>query len=95
MSASKKLLVVDIAAFGWNLVSDLPEFQPAQTFFPAVTSVFQACFRTGAQIGAHGMIANGLFFKDTRKSSSGSKARRSCRGRAIGKSSALVAAKSG
>ena len=67
VSASKKLLVVDIAAFGWNLVSHLPEFQPAQTFFPAVTSVFQACFRTASQIGEHGMIANGLFFKDLTK----------------------------
>ena len=67
VSASKKLLVVDLAAFGWNLVSHLPEFQPAQTFFPAVTSVFQASFRTASQIGAHGMVANGLFFKDLSK----------------------------
>jgi hypothetical protein len=67
VSALKKLLVVDLAAFGWSLVSHLPEFRPAQTFFPAVTSVFQACFRTAAPIGAHGLIANGLFFKDLRK----------------------------
>jgi predicted AlkP superfamily pyrophosphatase or phosphodiesterase len=62
-----KLLVVDLAAFGWGLVSHLPEFAPAQTFFPAVTSVFQACFRTAALSGAHGLVANGLFFKDLTK----------------------------
>jgi predicted AlkP superfamily pyrophosphatase or phosphodiesterase len=67
VSALKKLLVVDLAAFGWSLVSHLPEFRPAQTFFPAVTSVFQACFRTAAPVGAHGLIANGLFFKDLTK----------------------------
>jgi predicted AlkP superfamily pyrophosphatase or phosphodiesterase len=62
-----KLLVVDIAALGWNLASKLPEFAPAQTFFPAVTSVFQACFRTAALPAAHGLVSNGLFFKDLRK----------------------------
>ncbi len=67
MPSPKKLLVVDIAAFGWNLVKNLPEFQPATTFFPAVTSVFQACFRTAATPGAHGLVANGLFFRDLRK----------------------------
>jgi len=67
VSALKKLLVVDLAAFGWSLVSHLPEFQPVQTFFPAVTSVFQACFRTAAPIAAHGLIANGLFFKGLTK----------------------------
>jgi predicted AlkP superfamily pyrophosphatase or phosphodiesterase len=67
VSAPKKLLVVDIAALGWKLVSHLPEFRPAQTFFPAVTSVFQACFRTAAEIGAHGLVANGLFFRDLTK----------------------------
>ncbi len=67
MPAPKKLLVVDIAALGWNLVSHLPEFAPAHTFFPAVTSVFQACFRTAAPVADHGLIANGLFFKDLNK----------------------------
>lgn len=67
VASPKKLLVVDIAALGWNLVSHLPEFQPAETFFPAVTSVFQAGFRTGAQVGAHGLVANGLFFPELRK----------------------------
>ncbi len=67
MSIPKKLLVVDIAALGWNLVSHLPEFQKATTVFPAVTSVFQASFRTGAPVGTHGLVANGLFFRELRK----------------------------
>ncbi len=67
VSASKKLLVVDIAALGWNLVSNLPEFKSAQTFFPAVTSVFQASFRTATTPGTHGLVANGLFFRDLHK----------------------------
>ena len=45
----------------------LPEFRPAETFFPAVTSVFQACFRTAAPVGEHGLVANGLFFRELSK----------------------------
>ncbi len=67
MAHSQKLLVVDVAALGWNLVSHLPEFQPVQTVFPAVTCTFQASFRTAALPGSHGMIDNGLFFRDLRK----------------------------
>ncbi|MEY5010246.1 MAG: hypothetical protein RLZZ253_1385 [Verrucomicrobiota bacterium] len=67
MATPKKLLVIDVAALGWNLVKDLPEFRSATTFFPAVTSVFQAGFRTAADAGQHGLVANGLFFKDLRK----------------------------
>ncbi|MES2570784.1 MAG: nucleotide pyrophosphatase/phosphodiesterase family protein [Verrucomicrobiota bacterium] len=67
MPTPNKLLVVDIAALGANLVSHLPEFQSAQTFFPALTSVFQAGFRTGEETGAHGLVANGLFFRDLNK----------------------------
>jgi len=65
--AQKKLLVVDIAALGWNLASELEGFAPASTVFPALTSVFQASFRTGALPGVHGLVANGLFFRDLRK----------------------------
>jgi predicted AlkP superfamily pyrophosphatase or phosphodiesterase len=66
-SPRKKLLVVDIAALGWSAVSHLPEFQPAQTVFPAVTCTVQASFRTAAAPQAHGMVGNGLFFRDLRK----------------------------
>ena len=67
MSTPKKLLVIDIAAFGWNLVSHLPEFRPAQAVWPALTCTAQASFRTAATPGAHGIVANGLFFKDLTK----------------------------
>ncbi|MEO7799596.1 MAG: hypothetical protein ABIY47_17915, partial [Opitutaceae bacterium] len=42
VTARKKLLVVDIAALGWNLVSHLPEFRPAEAVFPAETCTAQA-----------------------------------------------------
>src|SRR6266581_4715222 len=67
MVSPRKLLVVDIAALGWNAVAGLPDFQPAQTVFPAVTCTVQASFRTGAEVGEHGMVGNGLFFRDLRK----------------------------
>lgn len=68
MTAPKKLLVVDIAAFGWNLVKHLPEeFHPAQATWPALTCTAQATFRTGAAPQQHGIVANGLFFKDLTK----------------------------
>jgi predicted AlkP superfamily pyrophosphatase or phosphodiesterase len=63
----RKLLILDIAAFGWNLVSHLPEFRAAQSIFPAVTCPVQASVRTGLPIGEHGLVANGLFFEDVRK----------------------------
>jgi predicted AlkP superfamily pyrophosphatase or phosphodiesterase len=65
--APKKLLVVDIAAFGWNLVRHLPEFRPAQSVWPAITCAAQASFRTAALPQQHGIVANGLFFKDLTK----------------------------
>ncbi len=48
-------------------MQDLPRFQSATPFFPAVTCTAQASFRTASQPQAHGMIANGLFFRDLRK----------------------------
>jgi predicted AlkP superfamily pyrophosphatase or phosphodiesterase len=67
MPNSRKLLVVDIAALGWNAVSHLSGFQPAQTVFPAVTCTVQASFRTAAAPQEHGMVGNGLFFRELRK----------------------------
>lgn len=67
MSAHRKLLVIDVAALGWNLVSHLPGFRPAEAIFPAVTCPVQASFRTGQPTGGHGLVANGLFFEDLRK----------------------------
>jgi predicted AlkP superfamily pyrophosphatase or phosphodiesterase len=67
VSKTRKLLVVQFAALGWNLVRDRKEFAPTQTVFPGLTCVFQASFRTGAVPGAHGVVANGLFFPDLTK----------------------------
>jgi len=73
MAKTKKLLVVDIAALGWNLVSENPsrsanfDFKKASTLFPAVTCPIQASFRTARLPCDHGMIANGIFSANTRK----------------------------
>ena len=68
---SKKLLILDVAALGYDLLADrdLTEiagltFRPAETVFPALTCPVQASFRTARPPGAHGMVANGLFFRD-------------------------------
>jgi len=62
-----KLLVVQVAALGWDLVKELPGFRPAEAFFPAVTCCAQAGFRTGCLPRAHGMVANGVHLPDLRK----------------------------
>jgi len=67
VSFSKKLLVVDVAALGWNVASALEEFAPAASVFPGLTSVAQATFRTGTSPGAHGIVGNGFLFRDLRK----------------------------
>lgn len=67
VSVPRKLLVVQVAALGWNLVRDRSEFRPAQTVFPALTCPFQASFRTIATPGQHGLLANGLFFPELTK----------------------------
>jgi predicted AlkP superfamily pyrophosphatase or phosphodiesterase len=64
---SNKLLVVQVAALGWDLVKDLPGYHPAQSFFPAVTCSAQASFRTASLPREHGMIANGTRLPDLRK----------------------------
>ena len=64
---SKKLLVIDVAALGWNMASKLPGFQSTQTVFPAVTCTAQASFRTAAAPAEHGMVANGLYYPTLRK----------------------------
>ena len=68
----KKLLVVQVAALGWDLVApdgaetatwlDM-EFTPAGAVFPAATCPAQASFRTASPPGAHGMVANGLYHR--------------------------------
>jgi predicted AlkP superfamily pyrophosphatase or phosphodiesterase len=63
----KKLLVVQVAALGWDLVKDLPGFHSAESGFPAVTCTAQAGFRTASLPRAHGMVSNGVRLPDLRK----------------------------
>lgn len=72
MPANKKLLVVDVAALGWDLVSkqkppDGLVFKGIETVFPAVTCVAQASFRTAMPPAGHGLISNGQYFRDLKK----------------------------
>ena len=70
-----KLLVIEVAALGygvwdrlkkgnfWDKLND----QSIDTVFPAVTCTVQASFRTALPPSEHGMIANGLFDRNLRK----------------------------
>lgn len=68
----KKILVVDVAALGWQLVQRTPPpaplvFQGMETVFPAVTSPVQAAFRTAQPPVACGLESNGIFQRDLRR----------------------------
>lgn len=69
----KKLAVLQVAALGWNFCSKhvasprLPAFRKTRSIFPAVTCSTQASIRTAATPAKHGMIGNGLFFRDLKK----------------------------
>ncbi len=73
MSEKARLLVVQVAALGWDLVE--PElgrgtafsFFPITPVFPALTCPVQASLRTGLPPGEHGVVANGFYFRDLRK----------------------------
>jgi predicted AlkP superfamily pyrophosphatase or phosphodiesterase len=72
MPVRKKLLVVDCAALGWNLVAEQPVetglvFRRAETVFPAVTCVAQASFRTGRLPRDHGLLSNGFYSRELLK----------------------------
>ncbi len=75
MSDGKKMLLVQVAALGWDFVHkyppppDLPTFNKLAPEFPALTCTAQASFRTASALGRHGMIGNGLFFRDLRRAS--------------------------
>lgn len=67
----QKLLVVQVAALGYDLLVAQRgaawrggTFRSAASGFPAVTCSAQASFRTAASATAHGMIANGRYFRD-------------------------------
>ncbi len=73
MNAQGKLLVVQVAALGWELVRKYPPssqelvFRRAATVFPALTCPVQASFRTASSPGAHGMVANGYYSRELRR----------------------------
>jgi len=69
----EKLLVLDLAALGWDLVQAhrdlLPDlaYKPLEPTFPGLTCTVQASFRTGSDPAAHGMTANGLYMRALRR----------------------------
>jgi hypothetical protein len=70
MGVDRRLLVVQVAALGWRLLQDNGlravaglEFRPADAVFPALTCPAQASFRTASPPSQHGMISNGLYFR--------------------------------
>lgn len=69
----RKLAVLQVAALGWEFYSKhmanrkLPAFKKTKSVFPAVTCTTMASVRTAATPARHGMIANGLFFRDLKK----------------------------
>ncbi|OVE77212.1 hypothetical protein BVX99_03260 [bacterium F16] len=70
-----KLLLVQVAALGWDLVSggagDFDDlcFKPIDTVFPALTCPVQASLRTGVTPSEHGMTMNGIYNRDLRRPS--------------------------
>jgi len=70
-----KLLVIEVAGLGWNLVERYGalklgsglELQPLKPCFPAVTCTAQATFRTAAPAARHGIVCNGRFDRRTCK----------------------------
>lgn len=73
--SSSKYLVVSVAALGYELVTRQAalwagtglSFQPLKPVFPAVTCTAQASFRTGLAPAAHGMVCNGVFNRELRR----------------------------
>jgi len=73
MAQNKKILVVQVAALGWDFVrcnADAArtfDFHSAETVFPAVTCPVQASFRTASRPRDHGIVSNGVFFGDVKR----------------------------
>ena len=71
----RKLLVVQVAGLGWNLVERYGrmhvgshiELQPMASCFPAVTCTAQAVFRTATPPAATAIVGNGRFDRLTRR----------------------------
>lgn len=72
MSVPRKLLVVDVAALGWDFAQRLApdqraRFRKAETVFPAMTCTVQASFRTGLPASGHGVVCNGFWFPEPKR----------------------------
>jgi len=74
MGRSHKLLVIEVAGLGYDLLATHGRvewhglrFRPAEPVFPALTCTAQATFRTAAPPAVHGMIANGLYHRELHK----------------------------
>ncbi len=69
----KKLLIIDVAALGWDLVQRYQShiaginLCPIETVFPATTCPVQASFRTATPPVQHGVIANGFFSRELQR----------------------------
>jgi len=71
---AEKLLIIDVAALGYDLLQRHGRgtlagmtFRPMQSVFPAVTCTVQASFRTASLPCVHGMVGNGLLLRDLRR----------------------------
>jgi predicted AlkP superfamily pyrophosphatase or phosphodiesterase len=65
----KRLLVIEVAALGRTLSWAGPTLRLTQSVFPALTCPVQASFRTASAPGVHGVVANGVFLRELRKTS--------------------------
>ncbi len=70
----KKILVLQVAALGWDTLTANAgssvaglEFQAAESIFPAVTCPVQASMRTGLYPSEHGMVMNGIYSRHLRR----------------------------
>lgn len=87
---AQKLLVLQVAALGWNLLETSPRqagliFRPARGVFPAVTCPVQATLRTGKPPEEHGMLMNGAWLSHAFKPSFWEQPARLVRGERIWK----------
>jgi len=75
MAEKRKLLVVEVAALGWDLVREQAAvlaplgltFSPLRPLFPAVTCAVQAALRTGLPSPANGLPSNGVYDRALRR----------------------------
>jgi predicted AlkP superfamily pyrophosphatase or phosphodiesterase len=87
----RKLLVVQVAGLGWNLVERYGqmhvgshiEMRPMASCFPALTCTAQAVFRTGTPPTDTAIVGNGRFDRQTRRTDFWNQSARLVRGRRI------------